>query len=111
VSILVTYNVRVTERAAITGMLANLLPVFVLQGLMEFGQPIHPPAQAKVFSARMRHSGAWDARGFFEHLGYRLTGIGYCSMIASSQVSHNGICGGRGSAPPRRLRRPASFCP
>ncbi len=42
---------------------------------MEFGQPIHPPAQAKVFSARMRHSGALDARGFFEHLGYRLTGI------------------------------------
>jgi hypothetical protein len=50
---------------------------------MEFGQPIHPPAQAKVFSARIRHSGARDARGFFEHRGYRLTGIGYCSMIAS----------------------------
>jgi Na+/proline symporter len=30
VCILVTYNVRVTERAAITGMLANLLTGFVL---------------------------------------------------------------------------------
>jgi len=30
VSILVTYNVRVSERAAITGMLANVLTVFVL---------------------------------------------------------------------------------
>jgi hypothetical protein len=30
VSILVSYNVRVTERAAIMGMLANLVTVFVL---------------------------------------------------------------------------------